>query len=318
MKHILVIAILLGFTVYPANSQDKSAMTDSLETIDLQIRRTAAKIESYKAAYEHYEAIIDEYKRELQKAQNEALPKDVSELQQLRDKNISEVVSLQDDIKNLKQNHSALITSLDYVLKRYHKLADMEKEASADIIKRNEAIFSLPFSQLQEEQILSAQNECKGLAYDSNSLDKFLRRVDILLQNKRTYEKAKTAVSSKYSENRIEQTLKEIGAMNELNDKQTMEIQELKRQLETYPKGMSVLKDFITRINQNREGVSSYSINDLNDDLTVIYKRIGNDLEQYVNSVPYLRKEYEKFLKELKENPQSHTDFENEIMSFAK
>ena len=88
--------------------------------------------------------------------------------------------------------------------------------------------------------------------------------------------------------------------------------------LSHFEPGMTIFKEFIQKLNKNREGVTSYSKADLNDDLRRIITKnnIKGRIDSEITQVPYLNKAYNDYLKAIKANPMSHPAIEAEILSY--
>ena len=100
------------------------------------------------------------------------------------------------------------------------------------------------------------------------------------------------------------------------NPHQQKEIDELKNSVDFVPDGLAAFKEFITKLNEMRNGVN-YSMEYFQTDSKQILSKnnLGNRIEKKLKRVPYLSKKFEEFMNAFKAAPNKHSNVETEILN---
>lgn len=248
------------------------------------------------------------------KKQNEKLAK--SSYQELYNKKQALTDNIQEyqvKLKELNDQLVALNTQLAESNKMVDELEGIKKKVSSQLISDNKATLEQPFSKVTLDELNMVREKC--LPYSSaQSVNDFIKRVDITIQNKILYEEINKTLNSPYQEAAVTEASEKIGKFLNLTDSQKEETQRLNKQLSSFKDGVNAFKEFINNLNKCRG--KNYTWQYFEDDKQSIYP--GN-LEERINdslmAVPYLKKRYEDFLRTFRKNPNKHSDIEKEILN---
>ena len=261
-------------------------------------------------------SVLDSRKKKLEELK---LKMDRSELHEL----FARIRKLEERIDSIEADTLRLT---DSIVSADNALADTEADEAAlnefkenlsrHILKEYAACLELPFSKMSVDELAGIVSRCRSLSADKN-IDELLSRTRTLMKYKKIYDKAVSAVNSKYDKVAVEKSESELKTIVAVNASQEKEVRVLMQQLGIFEAGIDAFRDFINELNKRREGTDSYSLSDFNDDLPNILERdsIGVRIERHLRPVPYLGQAYDEYLRVLGENPMSHPDIEREMLN---
>lgn len=230
----------------------------------------------------------------------------------------SQIASLSTDTINLRASISTIEAQINQVSGAVDELESIKNDVSKQLIDENKGILDMAYSQLTLDELKSIKTKCNKYSTDQR-VNALIAEIDNVMNNKQIYDEAVQILNSKYNKfdlNRINQNLENIRNANSI---QSSEIDQIRGRLSHFESGMATFKEFIVKLNKNREGATSYSLDDLNDDLRRIFSK--DNLKERIDSeiimVPYLERSYNEFINAINSEPMSHPEIEAEILKYS-
>ena len=123
-------------------------------------------------------------------------------------------------------------------------------------------------------------------------------------------------VNASYKKFDVDRALASVTQIKGANTQQQKEIIELKTEMNLFPEGLAAFKEYITKLNEMRNGVN-YSMEYFQTDSKQILSKnnLGNRIENQLKRVPYLNKKFEEFMNAFKAAPNKHSNVETEILN---
>lgn len=289
-------------------------LEDSLEVIMIVKDNMQTENDSLQSAIKDKNAHLALKKQKLSKSTKELENSGVIGLRNKRDQLMSEVDSLNSDIDRLSHDLQMINEEIASLRTQRKELNSIKDEKSGQILDKYSSYLEQPLSVINISSLNEIIKECMGFTVDPK-IKAFADRTEKRIGNKRIYDRAVKVVSSKFSRPDVQNSLKEISSIVEINADQQAEVDLVTRQLELFEEGVSVFKEFIQRLNAKRERVSRYSSSDFMDDLPYIMQNLQDRVEQSIMPVPYLKHEYTKYMDLIEKDPMQHPEIEQEILS---
>ena len=230
----------------------------------------------------------------------------------------SQIVVLSTDTTNLVTQVSSLEAQIGKLNGNVAELETIKNNVSKQLLDESKGTLEKPFSQLSVEELTAIKTKCSKYSTDQK-INALTAKTDDVLKNKRTYDDAIRIANSKFNKGKLISILDRLTRLRNLNAIQQNEINQVRGVLSHFEPGMTVFKEFIQKLNKNREGVTSYSKDDLNDDLRRIMSKnnIKGRIDSEITQVPYLNKAYKAYIKAIKANPMNHSAIEAEILGYS-
>ena len=230
----------------------------------------------------------------------------------------SQIVVLSTDTTNLVTQVSSLEAQIGKLNGNVAELESIKNNVSKQLLDESKGTLEKPFSQLSVEELTAIKTKCSKYSTDQK-INALIAKTDDVLKNKRTYDDAIRIANSKFNKGKLISILDRLTRLRNLNAIQQNEINQVRGVLSHFEPGMTVFKEFIQKLNKNREGVTSYSKDDLNDDLRRIMSKnnIKGRIDSEITQVPYLNKAYKAYIKAIKANPMNHSAIEAEILGYS-
>ena len=230
----------------------------------------------------------------------------------------SQIVVLSTDTTNLVTQVSSLEAQIGKLNGNVAELETIKNNVSKQLLDESKGTLEKPFSQLSVEELTAIKTKCSKYSTDQK-INALIAKTDDVLKNKRTYDDAIRIANSKFNKGKLISILDRLTRLRNLNAIQQHEINQVRGVLSHFEPGMTVFKEFIQKLNKNREGVTSYSKDDLNDDLRRIMSKnnIKGRIDSEITQVPYLNKAYKAYIKAIKANPMNHSAIEAEILGYS-
>ena len=230
----------------------------------------------------------------------------------------SQIVVLSTDTTNLVTQVSSLEAQIGKLNGNVAELETIKNNVSKQLLDESKGTLEKPFSQLSVEELTAIKTKCSKYSTDQK-INALIAKTDDVLKNKRTYDDAIRIANSKFNKGKLISILDRLTQLRNLNAIQQNEINQVRGVLSHFEPGMTVFKEFIQKLNKNRAGVTSYSKDDLNDDLRRIMSKnnIKGRIDSEITQVPYLNKAYKAYIKAIKANPMNHSAIEAEILGYS-
>ena len=230
----------------------------------------------------------------------------------------SQIVVLSTDTTNLVTQVSSLEAQIGKLNGNVAELETIKNNVSKQLLDESKGTLEKPFSQLSVEELTAIKTKCSKYSTDQK-INALIAKTDDVLKNKRTYDDAIRIANSKLNKGELKSILDRLTRLSNVNAVQRDEISHVRGVLSHFEPGMTVFKEFIQKLNKNREGVTSYSKDDLNDDLRRIMSKnnIKGRIDSEITQVPYLNKAYKAYIKAIKANPMNHSAIEAEILGYS-
>ena len=230
----------------------------------------------------------------------------------------SQIVVLSTDTTNLVTQVSSLEAQIGKLNGNVAELETIKNNVSKQLLDESKGTLEKPFSQLSVEELTAIKTKCSKYSTDQK-INALIAKTDDVLKNKRTYDDAIRIANSKFNKGELISILNRLTRLSNVNAVQRDEISHVRGVLSHFEPGMTVFKEFIQKLNKNREGVTSYSKDDLNDDLRRIMSKnnIKGRIDSEITQVTYLNKAYKAYIKAIKANPMNHSAIEAEILGYS-
>ena len=195
-------------------------------------------------------------------------------------------------------------------------LTNQEQLANAIIVKHEQYV-NQSFLDMTIKELSQIKSECSSFSSAKN-MGTFLSHLDAIIFAKQVFDDITNAISSPYNEGRINEVRKNILHVQNLNVLQQEDITTKESQLNNYKEGVRTFQIFISELDKKRKNVDYYSALDFQDDLPfILTTNLSQNVEQYIQSIPYLDNAFKLYMAAVKENPMRHPDIEQEILSIT-
>lgn len=230
----------------------------------------------------------------------------------------SQIASLSKDTTNIFAQISSIESQISQLSGNVAELENIKNNVSKQLIDENKGTLEKPFSQLSVDELIAIKTKCSKYSTDQK-INALIAKADNVLKNKQTYDDAIRLANSKFNKGELIGILDRLTRLSNVNAIQQTEINQVRGVLSHFEPGMAVFKEFIQKLNKNREGVTSYSKVDLNDDLRRIMSKdnLKERIDSEISQVPYLNKAYNDYIKAITANPMSHPAIESEILGYS-
>lgn len=194
-------------------------------------------------------------------------------------------------------------------------LGKIKDNVTNQIITENQGYLSRPFSEMNLSELISIKEKCQKYTTDVK-VNAFVAKIDNVIKNKKLYDNMFLVVNSSYKKNDVDRALASTNQIKSANSLQMKEINDLKTQLSLFPDGLAAFKEFISKLNEMRNGVN-YSMEYYQTDSKQILSKnnLESRIETKLKKVPYLNKKFEEFMKAFQAAPNSHSNIEVEILN---
>lgn len=230
----------------------------------------------------------------------------------------SQIAGLTTDTLNLAASISSIDDQISRLRENIEELESIKANINKQLIDENTSILEKPFSILTLDELTGIKTRCSKYSSDQ-TINALLARTDSVLNNKQVYDEAIRIANSKYNKMDLNRIIQNLANIKGANPAQQSEISQIREILSHFEPGMSTFKEFIIQLNRNRDGVTSYSNDDLSDDLRRIFTK--DNLIERINSeiiqVPYLERAYNDYVNAIKAKPMSHPEIETEILNYS-
>ena len=236
-----------------------------------------------------------------------------------------QIESLTNDTVELYACSVTLENVINDKLNYISELLELRETISDSLIKRFLPYLDLPFSEINQSTFKEIQDKCNSFR-DANPVDQMLIRAKNLSNVYDTYTKACNQLHEKYDKSVIETLVSNLSETCDVNPVQQQEIDSVKGLLTHYEDGVKVFQKYIKRLNWQRKDRTKegYHTKDFKRSHNYILQQpiekdkqstIQEGIKQFINPIPYLKTEFEKYLKILEKEPMQHPAIEQEILN---
>ena len=194
-------------------------------------------------------------------------------------------------------------------------LGKIKDNVSNQIIAENKDYLERSFAKMNLSELREIKSKCQKYATDAK-VNAFVAKVDNVIRNKELYDNMVNVVNASYKKFDVDRALASVTQIKGANTQQQKEIIELKTEMNLFPEGLAAFKEYITKLNEMRNGVN-YSMEYFQTDSKQILSKnnLGNRIENQLKRVPYLNKKFEEFMNAFKAAPNKHSNVETEILN---
>lgn len=253
--------------------------------------------------------------KEIQQISQHKKYKDFLRLDSILNVTKANTIKLAHDTLKLNRNVLEKDKELQKKLDKYNQILTNQEQFADAIIVDHEQYINQSFLDMTVKELLQIKTECCNFSGAKN-MGKFLLHLDAIIFAKQVFDDITNAISSPYNEQHINEVKKKISHVQNLSVLQQEEIAIKELQLSNYKEGIKTFQIVINELDKRRKNIDYYSALDFKDDLPfILTKKISKDVEQYIQSVPYLDNAYNQYMAVITENPMQHPDIEQEILS---
>lgn len=294
----------------------QDSLKKQLDMIQSQKVKIANNLQQKKELVNSTVAKIGEQRKKLEDMPNQKnyilyyqLLASASQLQQQLD-------SLSQDTAEIYALSIKLEEEIAYKQNYISELLELRQAISDSLSKQYQPYLESPIAALTPQKLDEIKKQCDRFD-DTEQIHQLLNKVENLSTIYNEYTKAYTQLKSKYNHLNINTLLSNLDKLSDFNPKQQQEIDSIKELLIQYKYGVKVFQEYIKQLNKRREGRNNYSVKQFNNHHTTILEipNIGKGIELYINPIPYLKNEFEKYINTLKKNPMQHPAIEKEILN---
>lgn len=286
----------------------KAILNDSIKKWKKDLNKLYGLHTSIVKSNEKLEEKIAQVKK---KEQNNGIPELIKKRNQLQK-------TIMDEEKNIVLLESKLHKindELDARNLQRENLGKIKDNVSNQMISENKDYLERPFSEINPSELISIKSKCQKYAIDAK-VNAFVAKIDIVIKNKELYDKMVNVVNAAYKKPDVDRALASITQIKGANMQQQQEISELKTQMTLFSEGLAAFKEYISKLNEMRNGVN-YSMEYFQTDREQILSKnnLRDRIENQLKRVPYLKKKFEEFMKAFKVDPNRHSNVETEILN---
>ncbi len=344
MKRIIYISILsMAFTNFVAYADVSAAsssvpntdavVADQLVTQELEkqanlkselesLTQRLNVIRNKAAEAAKVEKKVEEKKKELSKQradltkEREEMEKHLKVEKDARNRYRAENARIAGDTLNFSREIAELDRQLAHYNQNVQKIEDAKDGAIEQVIEANSKYLHQPFAEMTDAGLLDIVESCRQYDKDKN-VREFIKKVNLYVGYKRSYDNAKDAVKSKFDKSKVAEAGRNLQAIPEkdITDAQKSEITKLNTQLQSFEPGLVAFKEFIAELNRRRDG-GGYTSDDYKDEYPYILKKngIGERIEAHTMLVPYLKDKFTEYTSIIESKPNDHPAIETEIL----
>lgn len=217
---------------------------------------------------------------------------------------VEETTSLVD---SLKHRCDSLQNALDALLPLREREADK-------LLGKYGVYFEKKFSEIEETVADSLCRECRIL--NLPSLEKLASMKDVVIDRKHKYDSLKRIVEKPYNKDEVESGWVMADYLAKLSPPlQSKEFTSLSSSMKEYPKAITKTKEVVEFIHEMMEmyrpnGGHSGAVSTLNS----ILNNERDNINNYINKVPYLKRRFNEMVASLKKNHLVQSDAEKELL----
>lgn len=286
----------------------KAILNDSIKKWNRELKKLEGYHGSIVKSIEKMEEKIAQVKI---KEQKNGIP----ELTKKRDQLIKTIIAEEEEKILLESQLHDINGKLDA---RNHQRENLEKikdNVSNQIIAENKDYLERSFSEMNLSELRVIKSKCQKYTTDAK-VNAFVTKLDNVIRNKELYDNMVNVVNASYKKFDVDRALASVTQIKGANILQQKEIFELKTQMTLFPEGLVAFKEYITKLNEMRNGVN-YSMEYFQTDSKQILSKnnLGDRIENQLKRVPYLHKKFEEFMNAFKAAPNKHSNVETEILN---
>ena len=288
-------------------SNRKAILNDSIKNWNRELKKLEGLHFSIVKSNEKFEEKIAHVKIKEQKS-------GIPELTKKRDLLLKTIIAKEEEKALLVSQLYGINGKLDAMNRQRENLEKIKDNVSNQIIAENKYYLEMSFAEMNLSELRVIKSKCQKYATDTK-VKAFAAKVVNVIKNKELYDNMVDAVNTAYKKLDVDRALASVTQIKGTNTLQQKEIIELQTQMTLFPEGLAVFKEFITRLNDMRNGVN-YSMEYYQTDSKQIMSKndLGNSINDKLVRVPYLKKKFEEFMTEFKKNPNKHSEVEKEIL----
>lgn len=286
----------------------KAFLIDSIKKWNKELKKLESLHMSIVKSNEKLEEKIAQAKT---KGQKNGVP----ELTKKKEQLLKTIMAEEKEKALLESQLQDIVGKLDARNRQRENLGRIKDNVSNQIIAENKDYLERPFTEMNLSELRVIKSKCQKYATDAK-VNAFVTKVDNIIRNKELFDNMVNVVNASYKKFDVERALTSVTQIKGTNPLQQKEIVELKTQLTLFPEGLAVFKEYITKLNEMRNGVN-YSMEFFQTDNRQILSKnnLGNRIESKLKRVPYLNKKFEEFMNAFKAAPNKHSNVETEILN---
>ena len=288
-------------------------LQDSLKFLDGRMRDIAAENERLQRSLVEYTDLMRQRQQQLSKVESLVLKSGLEETMKRQDELRSKISDVESEVDGLMQEINLLDQEIELMQRRKAELESIKSDKSQQLLDKYGTYLDLPFASMSVDGLQEMLTECSGYILDER-IKTLVDRADMMLAYKRIYDYAADLCSSSFKKTEVEKALADLSDISGINAEQNAEVERLKNQLANFEEGVLTFAEFIKRLNKCRDSVSIYSARDFDDDLYYILEGIEEKIEQTIRIVPYLDREFTKYMEILKTDPMQRPAIEQEML----
>ena len=210
-------------------------------------------------------------------------------------------------VDSLKHRCDSLQNALDALLPLREREADK-------LLGKYGVYFEKKFSEIDETVADSLCRECRIL--NLPSLEKLASMKDVVIDRKHKYDSLKRIVEKPYNKDEVESGWVMADYLAKLSPPlQSKEFTSLSSAMKEYPKAITKTKEVVEFIHEMMEmyrpnGGHSGAVSTLNS----ILNNERDNINNYINKVPYLKRRFNEMVASLKKNHLVQSDAEKELL----
>lgn len=239
----------------------------------------------------------------------------IPELTKKRNLLLKTIIAEEEEKALLESQLYGINGKLDAKNRQRENLGKIKDNVSNQIIAENKDYLEMSFAEMNLSELRVIKSKCQKYATDAK-VNAFVAKIDNVINNKELYNNMVAVVHSAYRKFDVDMALASVTQIKETNLLQQKEISELRTQLTMFHDGLTAFKEFITKLNEMRNGVN-YSMEYFQTDSKQILSKNNLEyrIENQLKRVPYLNKKFEDFMKAFKAAPNKHSNIETEIFN---
>lgn len=210
-------------------------------------------------------------------------------------------------VDSLKHRCDSLQNALDALLPLREREADK-------LLGKYGVYFEKKFSEIDETIADSLCRECRIL--NLPSLEKFASMKDVVIERKHRYDYLRRIIENPYNSDEVKSGKATADSLAELSPPlQRSEFKSLSSSMEAYPKAITKTKEVVEFIHEMMDmyrpnGGHSGAVSTLNS----ILNNERDNINNYINKVPYLKRRFNEMVASLKKNHLVQSDAEKELL----
>lgn len=286
----------------------KAFLIDSIKKWNKELKKLESLHMSIVKSNEKLEEKIAQAKT---KGQKNGVP----ELTKKKEQLLKTIMAEEKEKALLESQLADIVGKLDTRKSQRENLGKIKDNVSNQIIAENKDYLERSFSEMNLSELRVIKSKCQKYATDAK-VNAFVAKVDNVIKNKELYDNMVNVAHASYKKFDVDRALTFVTQIKGTNTLQQKEIFELKTQLTLFPEGLAAFKEYITKLNEMRNGVN-YSMEFFQTDSKQILSKnnLGNRIENQLKRVPYLNKKFEEFMNAFKAAPNKHSNVEAEILN---